>query len=168
MSDQINSREVVAIVEIPFKSNVKYEIGDDGQVWVDRILSTSMFYPGNYGYIPDTLAGDGDPLDILIINDIPFYPGSRVKCRVLGMLNTSDEKGTDEKIIAVPIASIDPKHKWINELSDLSHTNMDTRIMHFFENYKKLEEGKHVNVLGYSDSEETIKKIEECRVKKTI
>jgi inorganic pyrophosphatase len=151
-----------AVIEIPYGSNVKYELDENGRIHVDRILSTSMVYPGNYGYIDNTLAGDGDPLDILIINHTPFYPGSIVDCRVIGVLETSDEKGGDEKIIALPSAKIDAKY---NKTSDIDDITPEKRAMiwHFFENYKKLETGKYVNVLGFKGRDEAIKVIEKSR-----
>ena len=87
---------VDVIVEVPYKSNMKYEM-DDGKIRLDRVLSCSMFYPGNYGYIENTLAEDGDPLDVLIIGNYKICPGSIVECKVLGALIMSDEKGLDEK-----------------------------------------------------------------------
>ena len=107
---------VTATIEIPYQSNVKYEICPDGKIKVDRILSTSMVYPGNYGYIDNTLSEDGDPLDILIINQTPFYPGTVVECRIVGVLETSDENGGDEKIIAVPSSSVDSRYDNINDI----------------------------------------------------
>jgi inorganic pyrophosphatase len=144
------SFDIIVIVEIPFHSNVKYEIDEDGKIWVDRILSTSMVYPGNYGFIPDTKAGDGDPIDVLILNHSPFYPGSRVKCRVIGVLETSDEKGMDEKILAVPINTIDIRYSHRNDINDISDPEKNL-IQHFFENYKKLENNKFVRILGFQD-----------------
>ena len=94
------------VVEIPYMSNVKYEI-EGTNLWVDRVLPVPMMYPGNYGFIPNTLAGDGDPVDVLIINSTPFLPMCHVKCRVLGMLETTDEKGPDEKVIAIPIHKVE-------------------------------------------------------------
>jgi len=164
--DDSNDQNVIDVfIEIPYGDNVKYEIDKDtGRIRVDRVLSTSMvYYPGNYGYIPDTLADDGDPLDVLVINDRPFYPGSMVKCRVLGMLETRDEKGMDEKIIALPINKIDARYSNIRDLSDITKGKREM-IKHFFENYKKLENGKFVEVVGYKDYKETLELI---AIKKT-
>lgn len=144
--------EIDIIIEIPYGSNVKYELDDDGQIYVDRILSTSMVYPGNYGFINKTLAGDGDPMDALIINHIPFAPCSRVKCRVIGVLETRDEKGLDEKIICVPVDKIDKRFSKYLDITDVSKGKLDM-IQHFFENYKKLENGKYVEIIGYSDAQ---------------
>jgi len=149
-SNLYNSYEIQVIIEIPYHSNVKYEIDDNGQVHVDRILSTSMVYPGNYGYIPETRAGDGDPVDVLIMNHVPFVPGSSVMCRVIGVLDTEDEKGMDEKIIAVPIDRIDRRYSHRVNILDIAETERNM-VRHFFENYKQLETGKYVNVMGYRD-----------------
>ncbi len=149
----IMTQIIDVFIEIPYGSNVKYEI-ENGHIRVDRVLSTSMVYPGNYGYIPNTLADDGDPIDVLIINDTPFIPSSWVKCRVLGMLRTRDEKGMDEKVLAIPISKIDARYDNINCLKDIGDYKLNM-INHFFENYKKLETGKYVEVLGFVDSKET-------------
>ena len=152
--------DVKVIIEIPFQSNVKYEICKNGQIKVDRILSTSMVYPGNYGYIEETLSNDGDPIDVLIINSTPFYPGTVVDCRVIGVLDTNDENGGDEKILAVPSSSVDPRYNNMNDISDI--TVADKRmICHFFENYKKLETGKYVNIKGFKGKSDAMIYIEE-------
>ena len=123
------------IVEIPFNSSVKYEYDKNLQkMRCDRLISTSMLYPGNYGYIPHTLSGDGDPLDILLICDYPIYPGTVVNVKIIGVLLTTDEKGEDEKIIAVPSKPVDHSFEDINNLGDLG-TLMTKRIYHFFEHY---------------------------------
>ena len=104
-------------VEIPFNSSVKYEFDKDlNQMRCDRLLTTSMLYPGNYGYIPETLSGDGDPLDILLVCDYAIYPGTIVNVKVVGVLLTTDEKGEDEKLIAVPSNSVDPSFEIENIL----------------------------------------------------
>ena len=139
-------------IEIPLQGGVKYEIQKCGKLRVDRILSTSMVYPGNYGFIENTLACDGDPLDVLIINNVPFFPGSVVSCRVLGALITKDEKGMDEKIIAVPCPKVDKKYKNLEDLEDISKEERE-KISHFFENYKILENGKFVEVQGFKNRE---------------
>lgn len=153
---------VTATIEIPYQSNVKYEICPDGKIKVDRILSTSMVYPGNYGYIDNTLSEDGDPLDILIINQTPFYPGTVVECRIVGVLETSDENGGDEKIIAVPSSTVDSRYDNINDITDV--TIADRRLIcHFFENYKKLETGKYVNIGGFNGKSEAMACVQTCR-----
>ena len=110
------------IVEIPRNSNVKYEYDKSlNKMRCDRIISTSMLYPGNYGYVPETLSGDGDPLDILLLCDYPIYPGTIIKVKVIGVLLTTDEKGADEKLIAVPDDSVDHSSISINSLSDIGN-----------------------------------------------
>ena len=105
------------IVEIPLNSNVKYEYDKRlNKMRCDRIISTSMLYPGNYGYIPETLSGDGDPLDILLICDYPIYPGTIINVKVIGVLITEDENGEDEKLIAVPSPSVDKNSNRIKKI----------------------------------------------------
>ena len=126
------------IVEIPFNSSVKYEFDKDlNQMRCDRLLSTSMLYPGNYGYIEGTLSGDGDPLDILLVCDYAIYPGTVVKVKVVGVLLTTDEKGEDEKLIAVPSNAVDPSFSDINTLEELGPM-MTKRILHFLNIIKTL------------------------------
>ena len=141
------------IVEIPFNSSVKYEFDKElEQIRCDRLLTTSMLYPGNYGYIDGTLSGDGDPLDILLVCDYAIYPGTVVNVKVIGVLLTTDEKGEDEKLIAVPSKSVDPSFEDINTLEDLGPM-MTKRILHFFEHYKDIDENKWVKIRGFENSE---------------
>tara|TARA_Y100000992_G_scaffold300489_1_gene269256 strand:+ start:5101 stop:5580 length:480 start_codon:yes stop_codon:yes gene_type:complete len=158
MSD---SDEITVIVEIPYMSNVKYEV-EDGKLCVDRVLPVPMMYPGNYGFIPKTLAGDGDPVDVLIINSTAFLPMCHVKCRVLGMLETVDEKGPDEKVIAVPVNKVENTFdEWIN--IDNVPKNTLNYIEHFFKYYKCNEKDKWVEVGKFVNKEETLKFIEKSR-----
>lgn len=144
------------IVEIPRNSNVKYEFDKNlNMMRCDRIISTSMLYPGNYGYIPRTLSGDGDPLDILLVCDYPIYPGTVIKVKVVGVLLTTDEKGEDEKLIAVPENNVDRSSIAINKLSDLGK-HLLIKIKHFFEHYKDNEPDKWVKVGDYKVLDETI------------
>lgn len=150
--DKIN-----AIIEIPYGSNVKYEVDkESGAVVVDRVMYSAMFYPANYGFIPHTLADDEDPLDILVLNEYPLQAGSVIKCRLIGVLIMEDESGMDEKLIAVPISKIDPRYDKINSLDDLPQITLD-RIKNFFETYKMLEPNKWVKVKDYRDKDEAIK-----------
>ena len=142
--------DVEVLIEIPYNTNVKYETDDQGRIYVDRVLSTSMVYPGNYGFIENTLAGDGDPIDALIINHTPFAPCSRVRCRIIGVLETRDENGLDEKLICVPIDKIDKKFSKYQDIDDINNAKLEM-ISHFFENYKKLEHGKYVEILGFAN-----------------
>ena len=125
-----------AIIEIPLNSFIKYEFDIQyNRMRCDRILNSSMIYPGNYGYIPNTIAKDGDPLDILVIADYPLYPGTIIECKILGVLIMSDEKGLDEKIIAIPSDDIDLNSSTINHYLDLP-LHLLTKIKHFFKHYK--------------------------------
>lgn len=140
-----------SIIEIPYNTFIKYEYDHKySKIRCDRILNTSMLYPGNYGYIPNTLAGDDDPLDILVVCDYQLIPGSIVSCKVIGVLLMTDEKGIDEKIIAVPNDSVDLNSVNINNLDDLPKVTI-TKIKHFFEHYKDNEKNKWSKVEGYKD-----------------
>ena len=151
------------IVEIPRNSNVKYEYDKSlNKMRCDRIISTSMLYPGNYGYVPETLSGDGDPLDILLLCDYPIYPGTIIKVKVIGVLLTTDEKGADEKLIAVPDDSVDHSSISINSLSDIGN-HVLSKIKHFFKHYKDNESNKWVQVGEFKDREETIDIIEKSK-----
>lgn len=147
-----NSITLDMIVEIPFNSSVKYEYDETLKTMrCDRLLTTSMLYPGNYGYIPNTLSGDGDPLDILLVCDYAIYPGTVVEVKVIGVLLTTDEKGKDEKIIAVPSNAVDASFQDINTLEDLGNM-IKKRIYHFFEHYKDIDDNKWVKVDGFKDA----------------
>ena len=111
-----------------------------------------MLYPGNYGYIPNTLSGDGDPLDILLISDYCLFPGTIINAKIIGVLLTSDEKGDDEKIIAVPSDNIDPTYTDVNNIYSLSKATL-SKIRHFFNHYKDIEKNKWVKVKGFEDYE---------------
>lgn len=147
--------EVMATIEIPKGSNIKYEI-KDGRLICDRVLHTPMNYIFNYGCFEQTLAGDGDPLDVVLLTDTSFHPNCLVKCRIIGVLMTSDEKGQDEKIIAVPAKNIDPQYSIYKDISDLSKSTLD-QIRFFFENYKSLEKGKEVKVGDFKNQKEAMK-----------
>lgn len=150
------------IIEIPMNDNpVKYEIDKDcGAIFVDRFMQTAMFYPCNYGFIPNTLAEDGDPVDVLVITHYPITPGAVIKSRPIGMLLMEDESGKDEKIIAVPISKVDCSFDNVKSINDLSQMLKD-RISHFFTHYKNLESGKWVKVEGFADKEAASKIIDE-------
>ena len=144
------------IVEIPYNSFVKYEFDKDmGKMRCDRVLHTAMSYPGNYGYFPNTLSGDGDPLDVLMISDYPIYPGILVEVKIIGVLLTTDEKGPDEKIIAVPSEKVDPNYTHINNYSDLPSWTL-SKIKHFFAHYKDTESKKWVKVEEFKGREDAI------------
>ena len=142
--------DIYVAIEIPANATpIKYEIDKDiDALMVDRFMSTPMFYPANYGYIPQTLADDGDPLDVLVVTPYPVVPGSVIRCRAVGMLNMSDESGRDEKLIAVPHDKLTPIYKEVQEYTDLPPLLLQ-QIEHFFENYKDLEPGKWVKIDGW-------------------
>jgi len=142
--------EVNVIIEIPMGGEpIKYEVDkDSGAIFVDRVLGTSMRYPCNYGYIPHTLCGDGDPADVLVYMNNPLLPGSVVKCRPIGMFKMTDESGEDAKILAVPVSKITKFYDKVNDISDLPEIALE-QIAHFFERYKDLESGKWVKAEGW-------------------
>ena len=147
-----NPDKINAVIEIPYGSNIKYEIDkESGAVCVDRVMYSAMFYPANYGFVPNTLADDGDPADILVLNEYPLQAGSVIPCRLIGVLIMEDESGMDEKLLAVPVTKIDPRYENIKSLSDLPKITLD-RIKNFFETYKALEPGKWVKVKDFADA----------------
>lgn len=141
-----------AIIEIPAEGGeVKYEFDKEhGIVAVDRFMLTSMRYPCNYGFVPSTLAEDGDPMDVLVITPCPVVPGSLLRVRAIGLLNMADESGEDSKILAVPIVKACMQLASIQSLKDVSPTLLQS-LTHFFEHYKDLESGKWVKVKGWED-----------------
>ena len=154
------------VVEIPYNSFVKYEYDIKEKIMrCDRVLHTAMAYPGNYGFFPNTLAGDGDPLDVLMICDYPIYPGIHVKVKIIGVLLTKDEKGDDEKIIVVPSIKVDPNYTNINDLSDLPKCTL-SKIKHFFEHYKDNETKKWVQVKEYKGREFAIELYKKSLIKR--
>ena len=155
-----NPEEAInVLIEIPKGSNIKYELDkDSGAIFLDRILYGTQFYPANYGFVPNTLADDGDPIDVLVLSSESVVPGCVIKSRVIGVLIMEDEKGKDEKIVAVPTIKLDPKMAKINSLEDLAEIEL-AQIKHFFETYKDLEPGKWVKVTGYEGREKAIELI---------
>lgn len=139
--------EVNAFVEIPQGGlPVKYELDQkSGALFVDRFLHTSMIYPFNYGFIPNTLAEDGDPLDILVVTPMPVVPGCVIRARPVGLLLMSDEKGVDEKIMSVPVDALNPFYAGVKTYLDLPQLMLN-QISHFFTHYKDLEPGKGASV----------------------
>lgn len=147
--------EINVVIEIPKDAEpVKYEVDKDtGAIFVDRILSTPMRYPCNYGYVPHTLCGDGDPLDVLVVMPLPLVPGSVIRVRPVGVLLMEDDAGEDTKLIAVPVDKIYPPYSYIKDLAHVpEHTR--ERIGHFFEHYKDLEKGKWVKLDGWGNAAE--------------
>lgn len=154
--------EVNVIIEIPMGGEpIKYEIDkDSGALFVDRILGTSMRYPCNYGYVPHTLCGDGDPVDVLVFMSRPLLPGSVVPCRPIGVLKMSDESGEDAKILAVPAHKVSPYYDKVESVEDMPEIKT-RQIAHFFEHYKDLEDGKWVKVEGWEGVDAARKEIAE-------
>ena len=149
-----NPEKINVVVEIPYGSNIKYELNkESGAVVVDRVMYSAMFYPANYGFVPNTLSDDGDPADVLVLNEYPLQAGSVIKCRLIGVLLMEDESGIDEKLLAVPVSKIDPRYDDIKSLDDLPKITLD-RIKNFFETYKMLEPNKWVKVKDYKGKEE--------------
>lgn len=146
--------EINVIIEIPKDAEpVKYEVDKaSGAIFVDRVLSTPMRYPCNYGYVPRTLGGDGDPLDALVILPLPLVPGSVIRCRPVGMLKMTDEAGADEKLVVAPVDKIFAGYAHIKDVGDVPQHWRD-RIAHFFEHYKDLEKGKWVKIEGWQGAE---------------
>ena len=142
--------EINVIIEIPKDADpVKYEVDKaSGAIFVDRILSTPMRYPCNYGYVPHTVCGDGDPADVLVILPLPLIPGSVIRCRPVGVLKMTDEAGGDEKILAVPVDKVFAGYSHIDDIGKVSQHWLE-RIGHFFEHYKDLEKGKWVKLDGW-------------------
>ena len=147
--------DVYAVIEIPQGGEpVKYELDkDSGALFVDRFLHTAMFYPANYGFIPHTLADDGDPMDIMVVSMVPVAPGVVIRARPVGVLRMTDEAGGDEKILAVPVDKLHPSYSNIKSWSDLPET-LTAQIAHFFQHYKDLEKNKRVDISGWGDAAE--------------
>jgi inorganic pyrophosphatase len=148
------------IIEIPMNADpVKYEVDKDtGALFVDRFMSTAMHYPTNYGYVPKTISGDGDPVDVLVITPVPLFPGVVVPCRAIGILKMEDEAGEDGKVLAVPTDKILSIYTQWQKPEDLNPLRLKT-IAHFFEHYKDLEQGKWVKILGWEGPEAAKKEI---------
>src|SRR5437762_4826937 len=143
------------IIEIPMNADpVKYEVDKEtGAIFVDRFMSTAMHYPTNYGYVPQTISGDGDPVDVLVITPVPLIPGVVVTCRPIGILKMTDEAGEDGKVLAVPTDKILSIYTQWQKPEDLNPLRLKT-ITHFFEHYKDLEPGKWVKVIGWGGADE--------------
>jgi inorganic pyrophosphatase len=139
------------VIEIPMNGDpVKYEVDkESGAIFVDRFMGTAMHYPCNYGYVPNTIADDGDPCDVLVITPFPLIPGVVVRCRALGVLQMTDEAGGDAKILAVPVEKLAPLYANIKTHEDVPELTL-RQIQHFFEHYKDLEKGKWVKVEGWA------------------
>jgi inorganic pyrophosphatase len=140
------------IIEVPLGGEpIKYEIDKaSGALFVDRFLYTPMRYPGNYGFVPHTLCGDGDPLDVIVMNSRPLVPGAVVRCRPFGVLFMEDDGGTDEKILAVPVSKLTKMYDGIHDITDMQPIQLE-RVKHFFTHYKDLEPGKWAKIEKIGD-----------------
>jgi inorganic pyrophosphatase len=146
--------EFNVIIEIPMNADpIKYEVDkESGALFVDRFMTTAMHYPANYGYVPQTIAADDDPVDVLVHTPFPLLPGVVVRCRAVGVLHMEDEAGGDAKVLAVPADDIWPLVTHWRSISDVPEMRLK-QIQHFFEHYKDLEAGKWVRVIGWAGLE---------------
>jgi inorganic pyrophosphatase len=162
--------DVNVIVEVAIGGEpIKYELDKEaGTLVVDRFLYTPMRYPGNYGFVPHTLSGDGDPIDVLVANTRPIVPGAVINVRPVGVLKMMDESGGDEKIIAVPSPKLTQRYVNVHNYTDMPSITLE-QIQHFFEHYKDLEPDKWVKLLGWGDAVEAkaliVEAIERARLK---
>ena len=145
--------DINVIIEIPAMSEpVKYEFDKENKMLVvDRFMSTTMQYPCNYGFVPETLSEDGDPVDVLVMTPVPLRHGAMIRCRPVGMLHMTDESGVDAKIIAVPHDKLTKIYSDVQDIDDVPES-LKAQIKHFFEHYKDLEPGKWVKVEGFADA----------------
>ena len=146
--------DVNVIIEVPVGGEpIKYEMDKEaGTLFVDRFLHTSMRYPGNYGFVPHTLSGDGDPIDVLVCNTRALVPGCYINVRPIGVLVMEDNAGEDEKVIAVPTPKLTKRYENVHTYTDLPQITLD-QVSHFFEHYKDLEPGKWVKIVGWRDAQ---------------
>ncbi len=151
--------EINVFIEIPQGVSVKYELDkDSGVIFVDRFLYSEMEYPFNYGFVPNTLAQDGDAVDVLVLSSKPVVPGVVIPSRPIGMLEMEDEAGIDNKIVAVPLAKVDSKFATYNDVADIPE-KIKNDIKYFFENYKKSEPGKWVKIKDWKGKTEALEEI---------
>jgi inorganic pyrophosphatase len=152
--------DINVIIEISAQGEpIKFEVDKESDcVFVDRFLGTSMRYPVNYGYVPHTIAGDGDPVDVLVVTPFPLPPGSVIRCRPVGVLKMQDESGEDAKVMAVPVSKLTPLYDNVQSTDDLPELLLK-QIQHFFEHYKDLEPGKWVKMIGWGSIEEARQEI---------
>ena len=145
------SDEIDVLIEIPKGSNIKYEMDlKTGKLSVDRKLSTSMYYPYNYGFVPNTEDSTGDPVDVFVLGDDPFQPMSTIKSRPIAVLLTEDQGGPDPKIIAAPIEKVDPSFSSVSDLNEIPN-HVYAKLEHFILHHKDLEKGKYVKIIGWRD-----------------
>jgi inorganic pyrophosphatase len=147
--------DINVVIEIPSHADpVKYEVDKKtGMVMVDRFVGTCMHYPCDYGFVPQTLSEDGDPVDVLVVSPYPLFPGVVIRCRPIGMLRMTDESGPDAKILAVPVDKLSTRYRHVQKPDDLG-SDFLAAIEHFFQHYKDLEVGKWVETNGWGDQAE--------------
>ena len=155
--------DVNVIIEVPVGGEpIKYEMDKEaGTLFVDRFLHTPMRYPGNYGFVPNTLSGDGDTIDVLVCNTRALFPGCFINVRPIGVLLMEDNAGLDEKIVAVPSPHLTKRYENVTNYTDLPQITLD-QVAHFFEHYKDLEPGKWVKLGGWQDASYARKMIVEA------
>ncbi|MDJ0945166.1 MAG: inorganic diphosphatase [Kiloniellales bacterium] len=155
--------DVNVIIEVPLGGDpVKYEVDkESGAMFVDRFLHTAMYYPCNYGFVPHTLSDDGDPVDVLVAGRVPVVPGAVVRARPVGVLVMEDEKGLDEKILAVPVDDLHPFYTNVSSYRDLPDILRD-QIAHFFNHYKDLEKDKWVEIKRWGEADEACRMVEDA------
>ena len=152
--------EINVFIEIPKDSDIKYELDkESGVIFVDRFLYTAMSYPFNYGFVPNTLAEDGDPIDVLVLSDKKLLPGVVIPSVVIGMLEMEDEEGIDTKVLAVPTLKVDPEFGNIQDVDQLTDA-LKNKVRHFFENYKTLEPNKWVKLKEWKGKDVAIQAIQ--------
>jgi inorganic pyrophosphatase len=152
--------DINVVIEVPQHADpIKYELDkDSGAIFVDRFMHTAMHYPCNYGFVPNTLSEDGDPVDVLVVSSFALMSGCVVTCRPVGVLQMEDEAGMDAKLLAVPVSKLNPAYDHVKGPDDLSQFLLD-QIKHFFEHYKDLEKGKWVKVTGWAGVDEAKREI---------
>ena len=152
--------DINVIIEISAQGDpIKFEVDkDSGAIFVDRFMGTSMRYPINYGYVPHTVAGDGDPVDVLVVTPFPLAPGVVIRCRPVGVLKMEDDGGVDAKVVAVLVSKLTPLYDKVQTTDDLPELLMKQTV-HFFEHYKDLEPGKWVKILGWGTVEDAKQEI---------
>lgn len=156
--------QINVFIEIPKDTNIKYEVDkDSGVIFVDRFLYTAMNYPFNYGFVPNTLGDDGDPLDVLVLSEHAVVPGVVIPSHVIGMLEMEDEAGVDTKLLAVPEEKIDPLTGKYQEITDVPDMTKN-KLKHFFENYKTLEPGKWVKIKEWKGKTEALEAVRKAIV----
>jgi inorganic pyrophosphatase len=154
--------EINVFIEIPKDSGIKYELDkDSGVIMVDRFLHTAMRFPSNYGFVPNTLAEDGDPLDVMVLSEYSVAPGTVIPSVVIGMLEMEDEAGIDTKILAVPTSKIDPYFGSFKDVSEIPDA-IKNKMKHFYENYKSLEPGKWVKLKEWKDKATALEAVQKA------